>query len=93
MCLPIKILRCAVTPVEMQILRAAGELLNIQPSTLKSRMKKLGIKKEYIGRRISIIRVALDRDPFAVLELHRFCLCGSYIISIIFKLESTVKSD
>ncbi len=27
---------------------AAAEILNIQPSTLKSRMKKLGIKKEYI---------------------------------------------
>ena len=27
---------------------AAAEILNIQPSTLKSRMKKLGIKKEYL---------------------------------------------
>ena len=27
---------------------AAAEILNIPPSTLKSRMKKLGIKKEYI---------------------------------------------
>jgi DNA-binding NtrC family response regulator len=27
---------------------AAAEILNINPSTLKSKMKKLGIKKEYI---------------------------------------------
>ena len=27
---------------------AAAELLNIHPSTLKSKMKKLGIRKEYI---------------------------------------------
>jgi hypothetical protein len=27
---------------------AAAEVLNILPSTLKSKMKKLGIRKEYI---------------------------------------------
>lgn len=30
---------------------AAAEILNIPPSTLKSKMKKLGIKKEFIGSR------------------------------------------
>jgi transcriptional regulator with GAF, ATPase, and Fis domain len=28
---------------------AAAEILNINPSTLKSKMKKLGIRKEYIS--------------------------------------------
>jgi len=30
---------------------AAAEILNLPPSTLKSKMKKLGIKKTYIERR------------------------------------------